>query len=147
MKKTVASSVAAVVTALMAVSSVPAQAQTSFSFSFGQQNRVIDSYCGSHSRDNDCRDYRRGHSHWSRNDYNRFYTRHRGGLDNLASGLIGFTFGAMLAGSSRSSNNDDEDFVTTSSGHVARCEARFRSYDERSDSYLGFDGQRHDCTL
>ncbi|MCR4268528.1 BA14K family protein [Nitratireductor sp. ZSWI3] len=31
--------------------------------------------------------------------------------------------------------------------HVARCYARYRSYDEYSDSYLGFDGYRHRCRL
>jgi hypothetical protein len=32
-------------------------------------------------------------------------------------------------------------------GHIARCEARFRSYDRRSDTYLGYDGERHRCRL
>ncbi|HQZ11476.1 MAG TPA: BA14K family protein [Devosia sp.] len=31
--------------------------------------------------------------------------------------------------------------------HVARCEARYRSYDSRSDTYLGFDGNYHRCRL
>ncbi|WP_048648328.1 BA14K family protein [Nitratireductor soli] len=31
--------------------------------------------------------------------------------------------------------------------HVARCYARYRSYSEYSDSYLGFDGYRHRCRL
>lgn len=32
-------------------------------------------------------------------------------------------------------------------GHIARCEARFRSYDRRRDSYMGFDGEWHRCRL
>jgi len=32
-------------------------------------------------------------------------------------------------------------------GHIARCEARFRSYDRWSDTYLGYDGKRHLCRL
>jgi hypothetical protein len=28
---------------------------------------------------------------------------------------------------------------------VASCEARFRSYDPASGTYLGFDGMRHPC--
>lgn len=32
-------------------------------------------------------------------------------------------------------------------GHIARCEARFRSYDRRRDSYMGFDGHWHRCRL
>jgi len=31
--------------------------------------------------------------------------------------------------------------------HIARCEARFRSYDWRIDRYLGFDGKWHRCRL
>lgn len=34
-----------------------------------------------------------------------------------------------------------------SRSHVARCEARFRSYDWRTDTYLGYDGDRHRCRL
>ena len=30
-------------------------------------------------------------------------------------------------------------------GAVADCEARFRSYDPASGTYLGYDGQRHPC--
>jgi BA14K-like protein len=30
-------------------------------------------------------------------------------------------------------------------GNVAYCEARFRSYDPASGTYLGFDGLRHPC--
>lgn len=31
--------------------------------------------------------------------------------------------------------------------HVARCAARYRSYDPYSDTYLGYDGYRHYCRL
>ena len=34
-----------------------------------------------------------------------------------------------------------------SSGHVARCEARYRSYDADTDMYLGYDGDYHYCRL
>jgi hypothetical protein len=33
------------------------------------------------------------------------------------------------------------------SSHVARCEARFRSYNPRTDMYLGYDGEYHRCRL
>jgi hypothetical protein len=35
--------------------------------------------------------------------------------------------------------------AVTAGGDVAYCEARFRSYDLASGTYLGFDGQRHSC--
>jgi hypothetical protein len=31
--------------------------------------------------------------------------------------------------------------------HRAACDARFRSYDWHSDTYMGFDGKRHSCRL
>ncbi|EHK54947.1 BA14K family protein [Allomesorhizobium alhagi] len=31
--------------------------------------------------------------------------------------------------------------------HVARCYARYRTYDHRSDTYRGFDGHYHYCRL
>lgn len=30
---------------------------------------------------------------------------------------------------------------------IIRCEARYRSYDRFSDTYMGFDGDRHRCRL
>ena len=32
-------------------------------------------------------------------------------------------------------------------GHVRRCLARYRSYDPESDSFMGYDGERHPCRL
>lgn len=32
-------------------------------------------------------------------------------------------------------------------GHVARCEARYRSYDEWSDTFIGNDGRERRCRL
>jgi hypothetical protein len=43
----------------------------------------------------------------------------------------------------------DQGYVAVSpyagDGEVAYCQQRFRSYDLRSGTYLGFDGQRHPC--
>jgi uncharacterized protein YcfJ len=65
--------------------------------------------------------------------------RHMRGFDPLAAGIFGFVAGAM-AGAAASSAGQ-------SSSHVARCEARYRSYDANTDTYLGYDGVRHRCTL
>jgi hypothetical protein len=32
-------------------------------------------------------------------------------------------------------------------GHISRCEAHCRSYDRRTDMYLGYDGDYHRCRL
>ena len=37
--------------------------------------------------------------------------------------------------------------VVVSSSHARRCDARYQSYDWPSDTYLGFDGDRHRCRL
>ena len=37
--------------------------------------------------------------------------------------------------------------ATTSDDHNAACHARFHSYVEDTDMYLGFDGVWHVCTL
>lgn len=37
--------------------------------------------------------------------------------------------------------------VNNDAGHVERCKARFRSYSERTDTYIGFDHKRHPCRL
>jgi hypothetical protein len=46
---------------------------------------------------------------------------------------------------------DDDDYyvdapaVTVDPGSVAYCKQRFKSYDVRTGTYLGYDGQRHPC--
>lgn len=132
----------------MAISSVaPTQAQ---SFGYGQRDRVITSYCDRNPRDRDCRSFHRGG--WHDSDYNRFYRSRRSGLDSVASGLFGFGFGAILGGAIANSNNNGNGDrligpVHGGTSHVQACFNRFRSYDQRSDTYMGFDGIRHRCNL
>lgn len=129
----------------------PASAQSvGFSFSTGDRgraDRVIGSYCDRNPRDRDCRDYRRGR--FSDRDYHNFYNRHQRDLNPIA-GAFGFTLGTIFGAAAANSNNRNNDNMSSrnmSSGHVSRCEARFRSYDVRTDTYLGNDGDRHRCTL
>ena len=49
-----------------------------------------------------------------------------------AAGLFGFMIGAPMNGMT---------------GHVGACENRYRSYDARTDTFLGHDGLRHACRL
>jgi hypothetical protein len=147
MKFKISALTAVALSGLMAVTStVPAQAQNSLSW--GQRDRVISTYCDRNPRDRDCRSYYGGR--WSDRDYNRFYSRNRVGLDNIASGLFGFTFGAIIGGALANQNNGgygDRVIGRADSSHVDRCYARYRSYDERTDTYLGYDGRRHLCNL
>ena len=148
--KTIINTVGAVAMAgLLAISgSAPAQAQN-VTLSFGQQDRVIRSYCESHRRDPDCRRHARGD--WRRGDYNRFYGRHRSGLDSVASGLFGFTFGAIVGGALANQNNNNNGggrYVgRVNDSHVDACAARYRSYDVRTDTFLSYDGNRYRCNL
>lgn len=136
-------------TGVLAIASVmPAQAQ-SVTFGYGQRDRVISTYCDRNPRDSDCRRYRGGN--WNNNDYNRFYGRHRSGLDSIASGFFGFTFGAILGSAIANSNNNNNNgggyYQGGGYNHVDACYARYRSYDARTDTFLGYDGYRHRCTL
>ena len=122
MKTTIlATAAAAALAGLLSIT--PASAQ-SFSLSLG--NQTVSDYCDRHWRDRDCREFRRGHRDWNESHYRRFFGRHG----------LSFNFDINVGTRSRGW-----------SSHVARCEARYRSYDHRSDTFLGFDGDRHRCTL
>ncbi|MDB5472888.1 MAG: BA14K-like protein [Devosia sp.] len=154
MNKTAAGLTAAALTGLMSITSViPAQAQIlPPKVDRGDRDRVVQTYCDRNSRDRDCREFRRGN--WDNNDYNRFYRRNRSGLDSISSGLLGFTFGAIIGGAIAGQNNNNNyyggDRVVGGGSyraHVDACYARYRSYDERTDTFLGYDGYRHRCNL
>lgn len=63
--------------------------------------------------------------------------RGRGRNGAIAAGVAGLAIGAIVAGSAARSYN----------GGRTRswCASRFRSYDPRSGTYLGYDGLRHAC--
>ena len=136
----------------IAVSSIaPAQAQ-SITFSIGQRDRVITSYCDRHPGDRDCYRYRQGG--WHDSDYNSFYRTRRSGLDSIATGLFGFGFGAVIGSAIANSNNGygGRRLIgpvggSSYSAHVEACYDRYRSYDEETDSFMGYDGRRHRCTM
>ena len=134
----------------LAVSAVaPAQAQ-SFSLSYGQRYQVIETYCDRNPRDRDCRGFYNGG--WNDSDYYNFYNSRRSSVDSIAAGLFGFTFGAALGSIIANSNNNSGGDVVGgrqgySNNHVQACYARYKSYDERTNTFLGYDGVRHECRL
>lgn len=137
----------------MAVSAVaPAQAQN-VTLSFGQRYQVIETYCDRNPRDRDCRGFYDGG--WRDSDYDRFYNSRRSSVDSISSGLFGLTFGAALgaiiANGNNNNGNSDRGSVRYSGGnydaHVRACFNRYRSYDEETNSFMGYDGVRHECTL
>lgn len=133
--------------ALALTGALPAQAQVSMSFQ--QRNQVIESYCDRYPNDYDCRGYYDGG--WRDDDYNNFYSSRRSNLDSVAAGLFGFTFGAILGSAITGSDAPRGRVIQPGYGnydaHVAACFRRYRSYDEGTDSYMGYDGYRHRCNL
>ncbi|KKB11369.1 hypothetical protein VE25_13135 [Devosia geojensis] len=119
-------------------------------------------YCERYN-DRECRNRHR----WGDDDYRVFYRDRRDNLDAIAAGALGLTFGAIL-GSALSQPQprvndrviylDDEPYYRDRypshprysdawEAHVAACYARYRSYDERTDTFMGYDGYRHRCMM
>jgi hypothetical protein len=65
-------------------------------------------------------------------------------------GIGGFIIGATIANSQPHYHGRYSGRYRPASSweaHVARCYARYRSYDHRTDTYRGFDGHYHYCRL
>jgi len=109
---------------------------------FRDRDVYIERYC-SDRWDNDCEDWRYNRHRWDDDRYGRWYHSHRDyfGPDDAAAAVFGLVAGAA-AGAITGSINGAVD-----GSHVARCEARYRSYDPGSDTYMGYDGERHYCRL
>jgi hypothetical protein len=76
----------------------------------------------------------RGHRHYYYRHGHRYY--YNDGYYGGAA-IVGLAAGAIIAGAASTNYNT----------WVARCEARYRSFDRRSGTYLGYDGYRHPCRL
>jgi hypothetical protein len=73
-------------------------------------------------------------NYWHGNDYRWSRTHNWSSRSQYGSGV---SFSIQLNTTRR----------TTSSRHVELCEDRYVSYDRRTDTFLGFDGDRHYCSL
>ena len=109
-----------------------------------ERERFVERYCDRNRGDDDCRDFRRNRHAWDDRRYNNWYRRHhRDNDDAAAAAIFGLAAGAIIAGAANSNNQR----VVVVDDHVDRCASRYRSYDPRSDTFLGYDGLRHRCTL
>jgi hypothetical protein len=79
---------------------------------------------------------------WRRNNYRRYRDRDNNG-DALAAGIIGFALGAAILGSQNDASRAYG--YRSDRGHIASCRARYRSYDARSNTFMGSDGYRRYC--
>lgn len=132
---------AAVATVLAGIMAIPAPASAaSVNFGMGQQQRFVSERCLDHPNWRGCDDWRRNHNRWGSNDYRQWYRWNQPNVGSVAAGIFGFAVGAAIVGSM---NRNDDDF----DDHVAACEAQYRSYDDETDMFLGYDGRYHRCNL
>jgi hypothetical protein len=135
MRKAISATLASLVLAISGLATT-ASAQ---SWRFERQDHYVSSYCENNWRDRDCQDWRDNRHSWNESRYNNWYGRHHRdlGADDAAAAIFGFVAGAAASA------------ITGGAGssHVAACEARYRSYDHRTDTLMGYDGQRHYCRL
>lgn len=61
----------------------------------------------------------------------------------IGAGIIGLTLGAIIAGAAN--ENDKQQRIQQYERWVAYCSSRYRSFDVRTGTFLGFDGRRHAC--
>jgi len=139
---------AAVALTLVGTMAIPSAANAaSFNVQFGSQDRFVSDRCERHPNWKGCDDWRDNHHRWGRSDYQRWYRWNQPSIGNVGAGIFGFIAGAAIANSINNSNDNGWSGNGSYSSHVARCEARYRSYDEETDSFLGYDGYRHRCNL
>lgn len=139
---------AVTMSAMMVLSGLsPVQAQDN-SLNFEQRKQVVQAYCQKYPLDSDCS----GWWFWSARDYDAFYYRNRSDLEPLVAGILGLAIGVIIAGAVANSNKPAPAPAPAANrnydaGHVARCAAKYKSYDVRTDTFLGYDGIRHPCNL
>jgi hypothetical protein len=87
-----------------------------FAASAQSGNRHVNEYCAHHPKDRDCVAHRRG--------------------DRSTVGSILRKTGNVIVGAGR---------VVGSAVEAGYCDARYKNYDQRTNTYRGRDGKRHRC--
>ena len=117
------------------------------------------------------RHWRGGRNHWRGGRHysgGRHWRGHRGyrGSDGWAAGAIGLGVGTIIGSALAAPRYYDNGYyrdgyivnegpaypryyrpVRRGYSHVEACYARYRSYDARSDTFIGYDGRAHRCRL
>jgi hypothetical protein len=84
--------------------------------SSAERHRQVERYCARNPRDRDCRGYRKGN-------------------DETIGSLFGKATRAVVGGAR----------AVGSTIENTACDVRYKSYDRRTDTYIGNDGRRHRC--
>ncbi len=136
MKKALGAGVACIV---VATSGILTPATAGSRHNYREQERVMGNYCDSHRGDHDCWDWNHHRDRWDKSRYHHWYGRHRHdfGPADAAAAIFGFVAGAAANAAAGTANTS----------HQAACDARYRSYDWSTDTYMGYDGRRHECRL
>lgn len=124
-----------------------AQPQIQFNMQYQQQDQYVGNFCERHPGASRCSDWQRNHVHWSRNQYRDFYRQHQNEQDfgsNVAASIFGLAAGAIVAGAVNNANNG---YSYRGNNHVIACEQAYRSYNPRTDTFVGYDGRQHQCRL
>jgi hypothetical protein len=94
------------------------------------------------------------HGYYDNRGYDNHHRRHRNNNgDAAAAAIIGLALGAIIVGSTQQRQRtttyyyDDPYRGDSNWDHVRRCESRYRTYDRRTDTFLGRDGRRYYCNL
>jgi hypothetical protein len=90
----------------------------------------------SHWRGRHARSHWRGrHGHWAHRRWgHRRWGYNYGWGPAVGAGIAGLVLGGALAAEARASSDA-----------IDWCDQRYRSYDRRTQTYLGYDGYRHSC--
>jgi opacity protein-like surface antigen len=86
--------------------------------------------------------FKNHYNNYSYRGPSRYYRRDDDGA--VAAGIAGLAVGALVGGA-LAQQQAAPVYVNPSQSAVAYCSQRFRSYDPRSGTYLGYDGFRHRC--
>lgn len=119
--------------------SAPAEAQ-----SYRQQQRYVERFCARNPGARDCREFRRDARRWDNRRYQRWYRDNerydrRNNGNAAAAAIFGFAAGAAAGAAASSGGGNSQ---------AARCAARYRTYDPRSNTYVANSaGERRVCRL
>lgn len=91
--------------------------------------------------------------HWRYRDRDR-WRRHRD-RDDVAAGIAGLAAGAIIGGILGSGGGrvgapvvsapPAGGYAPFSAGYVSYCSSKYRSFDARTGTFMGYDGRRHFC--